>query len=167
VCDAAGTTILLYLQGSADRRSHTYTGLLKTIVPHYLKTGAPLSHEDATGCGFASEIVDQFLPNDPSIQELSFDFKTRASETETIRKDLAAFFPPQLGFGTITKVNYTDGVRITFDTGDVAHLRPSGNADEFRVYAVADTQARADFIARAAIAQPHGILRQMEKALVG
>ena len=33
-------------------------------------------------------------------------------------------------------------------TGDVAHFRPSGNADEFRIYAVAQTQARADEIVR-------------------
>jgi len=38
----------------------------------------------------------------------------------------------------------TDGVRVLFDNGDVAHVRPSGNADELRIYTVADTQARAD-----------------------
>ena len=37
-------------------------------------------------------------------------------------------------------VDYTDGVRVLFDNGDVAHVRPSGNADELRIYAVADTQ---------------------------
>jgi phosphomannomutase len=45
----------------------------------------------------------------------------------------------------------------------VAHVRPSGNADELRIYAVADDQARADAIARAAVAEPDGILRRMEK----
>ena len=37
----------------------------------------------------------------------------------------------------------TDGLRVTFATGDVVHLRPSGNAPELRCYAEADTQARA------------------------
>jgi phosphomannomutase len=32
---------------------------------------------------------------------------------------------------------------VTFKTGDVIHLRPSGNADEFRIYACADTRERA------------------------
>jgi len=34
-----------------------------------------------------------------------------------------------------------------FSTMDVAHVRPSGNADELRIYSVADTQSRADAIA--------------------
>jgi phosphomannomutase len=84
---------------------------------------------------------------------------------DEIRTRLAKFFTPELGFGTIVHVNVTDGVRILFDNGDVAHLRPSGNADELRIYAVADTQARADAIVAMGIAQPEGILRRMEKAV--
>jgi phosphomannomutase len=78
--------------------------------------------------------------------------------------DLSPFFPASEGFGPIVSVDYTDGVRITFVNGDVAHLRPSGNADEFRIYAVAGTQQRADEIARLGVAEPDGILRQLEKA---
>ena len=77
---------------------------------------------------------------------------------------LPQFFP---GFGAIRTIDYTDGVRIYFENGDVAHLRPSGNADEFRIYAVADTQARADAIVRAGVAEPDGILRRLEAALGG
>jgi phosphomannomutase len=54
-------------------------------------------------------------------------------------------------------------VRIIFSNGDVAHLRPSGNADEFRIYAVADAQKRPDSIAKMGIAEPGGILRLLEK----
>jgi phosphomannomutase len=68
-----------------------------------------------------------------------------------------------MGFGTITHVDYTDGIRILFDNGDVAHVRPSGNADELRIYAVADSQKRADAIAAMGVAEPDGILRSMEK----
>jgi phosphomannomutase len=49
----------------------------------------------------------------------------------------------------------------------VAHVRPSGNADELRIYAVADTQNRADAIAAMGVAEPAGILRMMEKAVDG
>lgn len=45
--------------------------------------------------------------------------------------------------GPTIQIDSTDGLRITFDTGDVVHLRPSGNAPELRCYAEADTQARA------------------------
>jgi phosphomannomutase len=115
----------------------------------------------------ALEIVRRVSPDDSSVHDVAFDAETRAGEMETIRRRLGAFFTPRLGFGSITKLNYTDGVRITFNTGDVAHVRPSGNADEFRIYAVADTQERADFIAQAAVAEPDGILRLMERAFAG
>jgi phosphomannomutase len=86
---------------------------------------------------------------------------------EAIRKDLAQFFSPALGFDSIIGVDYTDGVRILFANGEVAHVRPSGNADELRIYAVADTQNRADAIAALGIEEPAGILRRMEKAVEG
>jgi phosphomannomutase len=56
---------------------------------------------------------------------------------------------------------------VYFENGDVAHVRPSGNADELRIYAVADTQERADAIARAGTAEPDGILRRIERAVRG
>jgi len=37
----------------------------------------------------------------------------------------------------------TDGLRITFDTQDIVHLRPSGNAPEFRCYTEAGSQEKA------------------------
>jgi len=85
--------------------------------------------------------------------------------SEAIRTDLAQFFTPALGFASITQVDYTDGVRILFANGEVAHVRPSGNADELRIYAVADTQERADAIAAIGVDEPAGILRRMEKAV--
>jgi len=83
----------------------------------------------------------------------------------TAQKLLAKFFTPEMGFGTIVHVDCTDGVRVLFDNGDVAHVRPSGNADELRIYTVADTQARADAIAAMGVAEPNGILRSMQKAV--
>ena len=73
---------------------------------------------------------------------------------------------PEAGFSEIAELDYTDGVRILFVNGDVAHLRPSGNADELRMYAVADTQERADEIAALGVAEPAGILRRMEAAVL-
>ena len=78
-----------------------------------------------------------FSPSDADSQKLGKEIQAR----------LAKFFTPEMGFGTITHVDYTDGIRVLFDNGDVAHVRPSGNADELRIYTVADTQARADAIA--------------------
>ncbi|MBI5282921.1 MAG: phosphomannomutase [Candidatus Solibacter usitatus] len=69
------------------------------------------------------------------------------------------FFTPELGFSSVAHTDSTDGLRITFLNGDVAHIRPSGNADELRIYAVADSPARAEAITAS------GILRSLERAL--
>ncbi len=46
-------------------------------------------------------------------------------------------------FGTVVSTDITDGLKITFDSGEVVHLRPSGNAPEFRCYNEANTEERA------------------------
>ena len=56
------------------------------------------------------------------------------------KPERAAFFRP---FGKIETIDLTDGLRVNFATGDVIHLRPSGNAPEFRIYTQSDSEARA------------------------
>jgi phosphomannomutase len=125
------------------------------------------------------EIVRRFSPSDRNTGEawfspddtsaLSTDGRKLALSDadiralEAIRRELSEFFSTDLGFGAITALNFIDGVRIRFGNGDVAHLRPSGNADELRIYAVADTQERADAIAHMAVNEPDGILRRLER----
>ena len=36
--------------------------------------------------------------------------------------------------GNLVSTDYTDGVRMIFDSNLIIHLRPSGNAPEFRCY---------------------------------
>ncbi|MBI5014314.1 MAG: phosphomannomutase [Deltaproteobacteria bacterium] len=45
--------------------------------------------------------------------------------------------------GVPEAVDTTDGVRVTFASGEIVHLRPSGNAPEFRCYTEADSEERA------------------------
>jgi phosphomannomutase len=114
------------------------------------------------------EIVKRFSPSDSWVEEIHFDGGQRsgsAGEGVAIRKNLEQFFNARRGFSPIVKLNYIDGVRMTFANGEVAHLRPSGNADEFRIYAVADTLARAEEITAQGIAEPDGILREIEAAI--
>lgn len=87
------------------------------------------------------------------------------TELADTRNLLAKFFTLRRGFGTITDLDYTDGIRMSFANHDVAHIRPSGNADELRIYAVANTQIRADAIVAMGVAEPNGILREMEQFL--
>jgi phosphomannomutase len=45
------------------------------------------------------------------------------------------------GFAAPVRVDWTDGVRVWFANGDIAHIRPSGNAPQLRIYAVAEHAA--------------------------
>ncbi|MGC3999515.1 MAG: phosphomannomutase [Anaeromyxobacter sp.] len=53
---------------------------------------------------------------------------------------LRAFFQP---LGAPAGVDQTDGLRVTLGSGEIVHLRPSGNAPELRCYAEADSPERA------------------------
>jgi len=46
-------------------------------------------------------------------------------------------------FGIVQSIDQTDGLRITFESGEIVHLRPSGNAPELRCYNEAATEERA------------------------
>lgn len=50
--------------------------------------------------------------------------------------------------GTEAGVDQTDGLRVTFRSGDILHLRPSGNAPEFRCYAECESPERAEGLVR-------------------
>ena len=55
--------------------------------------------------------------------------------------------------GSVNALNRTDGLRIFFNNGEIIHLRPSGNAPEFRCYAEAATDERAREITLSALAK--------------
>lgn len=98
--------------------------------------------------------------------EISREIVARfANDTPAARTGLAQYFTPAQGFGAVTRLNTLDGIRIFFDNGDIAHLRPSGNAPQLRIYSVANSQARADEIVALALAEPHGIFRKLQQAL--
>jgi phosphomannomutase len=81
------------------------------------------------------------------------------------REALEALFGSEPGFSSIRRIDETDGIRIHFANGEVAHVRPSGNAPQLRVYVVASSQERANQMVRLALAEPDGILRRLERAV--
>jgi phosphomannomutase len=91
------------------------------------------------------DILDMYLP-----------------DTTENREKLGSYFSAQDGFGKITQINGLDGVRIYFDSGDIAHIRLSSNAPQLRMYSVAATQERADEIVALAIKDPDGIFRNIQ-----
>jgi phosphomannomutase len=86
-----------------------------------------------------------------------------ADELLTIRQTIERDFSAADGFGPVVRLNYTDGVRVWFGTGDIIHIRPSGNAPQLRIYAVSDVAQKADDMVRLAIREPDGLFRRMER----
>lgn len=101
---------------------------------------APLA---AAGTSGLAALLDQ-LPQWRTAAGLVREINTKKSQALLARlKDYpearSAFFTT----GTIATINTLDGLRVTFDDNTVVHLRPSGNAPEFRLYAQAKTAETA------------------------
>lgn len=58
----------------------------------------------------------------------------------------------------------TDGLRLTLASGRILHMRPSGNAPEFRLYAEAESRAMAESLLRRGLALLSGRLRDQPLA---
>lgn len=86
-----------------------------------------------------------------------------ARELAGKKRILESYFTESDGFPEVIQINFQDGVRVYFRNGDIAHLRPSGNAPQMRVYANSDSEERAAAIVRLALAEPDGILRRIER----
>jgi len=117
------------------------------------------------------ELIEVTFDAAGNVFDRSVDDNTAAPLAPSIANDwqqakaiLNRFFTPAQGFDDIARINVLDGVRIYFRNGDVAHLRPSGNAPQLRLYANSESQARAEEIREFALREPDGILRQLERA---
>lgn len=161
----------------AKRESKTLADLFARLPKRYSRAGLIKQFPRTLGL----EIVKRLSPTNDAIKTVVFSPNKHGfldagnlevtgtsedtNELNAINQQLAQVFSDASGFGDITGINYTDGVRIYFDNGDVAHIRPSGNADELRCYAVADSQQRADDIAAMAVAEPYGLLHKLAKSM--
>jgi phosphomannomutase len=131
----------------------TRDAFLPLLCALFAAAGQPLAAQfDRLPARFSRAALLKDFPRPTSLRILEY------LTPETI----PACFTAADGFSALHRIDLTDGVRMLFANGDVAHIRPSGNADELRIYAVADTQSRADAIAAAGVA-PDGILRRLEQ----
>jgi phosphomannomutase len=109
-------------------------------------------------------ILSRLIPPGDAVEiELDGDAPAQFRDWLETRALIERLFTPALGFGRVVRINLLDGLRIHFGNGDVAHLRPSGNAPQLRVYANADSQARADEIVALALREPDGLMRRMQE----
>ena len=87
-----------------------------------------------------------------------------ANALKESKRVLESVFSPARGFDGLVRLNAVDGIRLYFANGDIAHVRPSGNAPQLRIYAVSRNQARADEIVRLGLTEPDGLLRRLAQA---
>ncbi|MBD3379579.1 MAG: hypothetical protein GF408_03850 [Candidatus Omnitrophica bacterium] len=148
----------------AKREGKTVAELIDDKLPPFA-TAAGVIDDNAKGTedytsAMGKDIVRNFSPENPDITEVSFDASGNVEavkgaeltpdieeEMREIRNKLSAYFNRDRGFGEIVSVNFLDGVRMTFLTAEgkeeIYHIRPSGNAPEFRNYTAAETEERA------------------------
>jgi phosphomannomutase len=98
----------------------------------------------------ASDRLKDFAKEKSAAILAQFSTGSAAADTAAMKKMFGEICGPVAG------VNRTDGLRITFVNGEVIHLRPSGNAPEFRCYAEAASDARAREITVRALAKIRG-----------
>ncbi len=84
-----------------------------------------------------------------------------AREYSGLREAASRLLSPVANGASVTTLNFLDGVRIRLSSGEAIHLRASGNADELRIYAQAQSIERAAALAAAGVAEPGGILRRL------
>ena len=64
-----------------------------------------------------------------------------------------------VGLGNVASLDVTDGLRATFQTGEIVHLRLSGNAPELRCYTEAADPQRAEQLCRCVLLQVQPLAR--------
>jgi phosphomannomutase len=69
------------------------------------------------------------------------------------------------GLGEISGLETMDGLRVHFSSGEIVHLRPSGNAPQLRCYAVADGRDRAQYLLDRVLRHDDSVVRRLMSAL--
>jgi phosphomannomutase len=141
--------------GRAGLLDNVPVAVSQAILAHLIRPGDVIEVE-FDGRGRVFDRSHPSAPPTPLAEPATIDWQQRKAM-------LMRFFTPALGFDDIVWINVLDGVRVHFRNGDVAHVRPSGNAPQLRIYANSDSQARADQIVELALREPDGILRQLER----
>lgn len=108
----------------------------------------------ASGNGSLAQRVAGEPPRFTAADRLQ-EVPTEASQAlvQALREDESARteFLADLGQGDAASLDTTDGLRITLQSGRIAHLRPSGNAPELRFYAEAETAEAAQDMLKAGL----------------
>lgn len=86
-----------------------------------------------------AELPQRFTTSD-RIQNFPTEESRRILERFDDLSEIDAVFEEV--FGPVASIDLADGLRITFESSEVLHMRPSGNAPEFRCYNEAESEVR-------------------------
>jgi phosphomannomutase len=136
--------------GRSGLLDHVPSEASRAVMGHLVPSGEVVEVEFDSG-----GVLDRSLQKPAKLPEPA------ARQWLSIRGALGRVFTSGLGFDDIVRINVLDGARISFQNGDVAHVRASGNAPQLRIYANSDAQARADQIVEYGLREPRGILREL------
>lgn len=126
----------IYLDGKVLKALPTRDALLPQIAVLAAARAQKLGVED-----LFKSLPKRFTASD-RVKEFPTE-KSRAKVAEIAERNLGETYFGKLA-GKIVSTDMTDGYRMTFDSGDIIHLRPSGNAPELRCYVECDSAARAE-----------------------
>jgi phosphomannomutase len=136
---------ILAVLHAAREKSMSLWDLIETLPKRFGKSG----------------LLDAVPSKDLAALAARFNADAAATDIAGVRAALEQHFHKGAGFGSIRNIDFRDGVRISFEGGDIAHVRASGNAPQLRIYAFADTEARAAEIVALSVREPDGILRSL------
>jgi len=100
----------------------------------------------AAKCGVALSELPKRLPRRFTASDRIQNVPTERSRSLITSMRDGAIDPVKIlapGAGPVIEQDVTDGLRLTFKSGEIVHLRPSGNAPELRCYSEANSQERA------------------------
>lgn len=103
------------------------------------------------GGGLSARVADMNLPICLSDRLEHYPVEASRSLMDSLAKDPASIDRFVEGIGVVESTDWTDGLRIGLEGGDIVHLRPSGNAPEMRCYVEASTVAKAQSLLRSAL----------------
>ncbi|MFS1424002.1 phosphomannomutase [Shewanella sp. 10N.286.48.B5] len=132
------------LESTIEVNGHSLTALptRDAVLPVLMVLHSALSKTDSNSiAGLVAQLPQRFTHSDRLT-----DFNTeRSKQIVKLGLQQPEYLLEQLNLSKnkLLEVNSTDGLRLSFTNGNIVHLRPSGNAPEFRCYAESDSISKA------------------------
>ena len=132
-----------FLQGNTLNKGGNKLGALPTrdaILPMLSLMGLSIEREKPVSKlneGLPARFTHSDRVQNYAVEKSSTLLRSLTNKPENLSHYL------DIDLGEVIATDLTDGLRLTFESGDIIHLRPSGNAPELRCYAESNNLASA------------------------